>query len=97
VVEAPLAERLTGRAQAFAIRPELIRLLANEPAPEGQVTAEGVFEDVLYHGASSRCHVRLDDGTVLAVARAEPGDDPLPAAGTRVRLAWPQASAVPLA
>ena len=32
----------------------------------------GVLEDILYHGASSRCHVRTDDGAVLAVAQAEP-------------------------
>jgi putative spermidine/putrescine transport system ATP-binding protein len=97
VVDAALAERLTGRAQPFAIRPELIRILPDGAVPEGYVSTEGVLEDVLYHGASSRCHVRIDGGTLLAVAQAEsgPGTRP-PAPGARVRLAWPQASAVPL-
>jgi len=97
VIEPPLAVRLTGRPQAFAIRPELIRLLADGAAPPGHVTVEGVLEDVLYHGASSRCHVRIDGDGVLAVAQPESGGTgSLPAPGTRVRLAWPQASAVPL-
>jgi hypothetical protein len=61
------------------------------------VSAEGTLEDVLYHGASSRYRVRTDDGTVLAVAQAESGGPSmLPDPGTRVRIAWPQSSAVPL-
>ncbi|HEX9773619.1 MAG TPA: ABC transporter ATP-binding protein [Steroidobacteraceae bacterium] len=97
VVEAPLAARLTGRAQAFAIRPELIRILPDGAAPGGHVSAEGVLEGILYHGASSRYHVRIDAEHVLAVAQAESGGaTPLPAPGSRVRLAWPMDSAVPL-
>jgi putative spermidine/putrescine transport system ATP-binding protein len=97
VVEAPLAERLTGRRQAFAIRPELIRILADGTVPDGYVSTEGVLEDVLYHGASSRCHVRIDRDHVLAVAQSEAtGTTPLPAAGSRVRLAWPPGSTVAL-
>jgi len=97
VVEPALAERLTGRAQAFAIRPEQIRILTDGAAPADHVSVEGVLEDILYHGASSRCHVRSDDGTVLTVAQAESGGAAKPPApGTRVRIAWPQASAVPL-
>ena len=97
VVEAPLAERLTGRAQAFAIRPELIRIVTNGAPPADHVVTEGVLEDILYHGASSRCHVRTGDGALFAVAQAESGDAAaLPAPGTRVRISWPRASAVPL-
>ncbi len=98
VVAADLAEQLTGRRQAFAIRPELITILAgDERAPEGSVRCEGTLDDVLYHGASSRCHVRLDAQTVLAVARPESataGPDLLE--GQAVRLAWRPDSAVPL-
>src|SRR5262245_6990352 len=94
VVDAALAKRLTGRAQPFAIRPELIRILPDDAVPEGHVSIEGVLEDVLYHGASSRCHVRTDGGVLLAVAQPESGGaGTLPAPGTRVRIAWPQASA----
>jgi len=97
VVEPELAARLTGRAQAFAIRPELIRILADGAVPAGYVSAEGVLENILYHGASSRCHVRTDGGAVFAVAQPESGGAAtLPAPGTRVRVAWPQASAVPI-
>ena len=98
VVGADLAERLTGRRQAFAIRPELITILAgDERAPEGSVHCEGTLDDVLYHGASSRCHVRIDAQTVLAVARAESataGSDLRE--GQPVRLAWRPDSAVSL-
>jgi hypothetical protein len=97
MVEREVAAQLTGRPQAFAIRPELIRILADGAVPAGHVSAEGVLQDILYHGASSRCRVRTDGGSVLAVAQPESGGAAaLPAPGTRVRIAWPQASAVPL-
>jgi putative spermidine/putrescine transport system ATP-binding protein len=90
VVAGALAERLTGRRRPFAIRPELIEMGPVDAAlPDGSAHAEGTLEDVLYHGASSRCHVRIDADTVLAVARAESAGSPaLPSPGTRVRLAW---------
>jgi putative spermidine/putrescine transport system ATP-binding protein len=98
VVAGALAERLTGRAAPFAIRPELISILpAGAATPPGMLGAEGTLEDVLYHGSSSRCHVRTDDGTLLAVARAEAaGAGPLPSQGARVRLAWRAGDAVPM-
>ena len=90
VVEGVAAERLTGRAQSFAIRPELIEVLPAGAAPaDGAVTCDGTLEEVLYHGASSRCHVRIDQATLLAVSRAESAaGEALPPQGTRVRLAW---------
>jgi putative spermidine/putrescine transport system ATP-binding protein len=99
VVERAAAQRLTGRAQAFAIRPELIALLAaGAPAPDGCVTCAGDVIDVLYHGASSRLRVKLDERTTLAVARAEAGDGAGESlrAGATVRLAWLPVHAVPL-
>jgi putative spermidine/putrescine transport system ATP-binding protein len=96
VVERDLAERLTGRTQPFAIRPELIRIVGDGAVPADHVSAEGVLEHVLYHGATSRYHVRID-GAVLAVAQAETGGAvAVSAPGARVRIAWPKASAVPL-
>ena len=99
VVEGALAERLTGRREPFAIRPELIEVLpGGAAAPAGSVACDGTLEDVLYHGASSRCHVRVDEQTVLAVARAESGHlAPLPPQGARVLLAWRPENAVHLA
>ncbi len=98
VVAGTLAERLTGRREPFAIRPELIDVLpADSPVPAGAVSCAGTLEDVLYHGASSRCQVRVDEQTVLAVARAESGAlVPLPPPGSRVLLAWRPDSSVAL-
>jgi putative spermidine/putrescine transport system ATP-binding protein len=98
VVAGELAERITGRRAAFAIRPELIEIRTTDtPAQDGTLGTEGTLEDVLYHGSSSRCHVRLDAGTVLAVARTESAAAaPLPPQGSRVRLAWRPGDAVAL-
>jgi putative spermidine/putrescine transport system ATP-binding protein len=89
VVAASLAERLTGRRVPFAIRPELIEIhRPGDALSEGWLAADGTLEDMLYHGASSRCHVRIDTDTLLAVARAESALTPLPPIGSLVRLAW---------
>jgi putative spermidine/putrescine transport system ATP-binding protein len=98
VLSGELAERITGRRQPFAIRPELIEIRSTDaPAQDGTLGTEGTLEDVLYHGSSSRCHVRLDAGTVLAVARTESAAaPPLPPQGSRVRLAWRPGDAVAL-
>jgi len=98
VVEGAAAERLTGRAQSFAIRPELIEVLPAGVAPaDGVVTCDGTLEEVLYHGASSRCYVRIDQATLLAVSRPESASiEALPPQGTRVQLAWRAESMVHL-
>jgi putative spermidine/putrescine transport system ATP-binding protein len=98
VVDGALAERLTGRRVPFAIRPELIEIRPADTAlPAGMLGTDGTLEDVLYHGASSRCHVRLEGGTVIAVALTESaGATALPAQGARVRLAWRPGDAVEL-
>ena len=96
VIATELARRLTGRDAPFAIRPESIDIVAEGAAlREGDVACDGVVVDVLYHGASSRCRVQIDDGTVLAVDRPEAAAAP-PAAGSRVRLAWRQGLAATL-
>lgn len=99
VVEAEIAARLTGEASAFAIRPELIDvLLPEQPVRPGAVVCAGRLEDIQYHGAASRWHVRIDDGVVLTAARPEAESaGQLPAAGERVLLTWSPDSAVPLA
>jgi putative spermidine/putrescine transport system ATP-binding protein len=98
VVPAELAARLTNRAHAFAIRPGLIAVLPLEaPVPAGRIVCEGLLEDVLYHGASSRCHVRIDAATILVASQAETmSANALPSPGARVRLAWSPANIVPL-
>lgn len=98
VVTAEVARELTGRPQAFAIRPELIELAPVDTAlADGVVRCAGTVLDVLYHGASSRCRVRLGNGTTLAVARPEQATAvPGLAAGAPVQLAWRPEHAVPL-
>ena len=98
VVAGDSARRLTGQPQPFAIRPELIELLRpGAPPPDDSIRGEGTVLDVLYHGASSRCRVRLADGTVLSVAQPEfRADHPPPVAGATVRLAWRPEHAVVL-
>ena len=39
-------------------------------APDGRSPASGTLEDVHYHGASSRCQVRIDDGDAARRSRA---------------------------
>jgi putative spermidine/putrescine transport system ATP-binding protein len=91
VVDGPAAGQMTGRAQAFAIRPELIELWpTGTHVPDNRVSVSGTVLDVLYHGAHSRCRVRLDERTVLSVAQPEASatSTSAPAAGAAVQLAW---------
>ena len=99
MVERAAAQKLTGQDRAFAIRPELIDLLAaGEPAADGYVQCAGEIVDVLYHGASSRLRVQVDERTTLAVARSESAGGGVQGftTGSRVRLAWRPGHAVPL-
>jgi putative spermidine/putrescine transport system ATP-binding protein len=98
VVGREAAQVLTGHDRAFAIRPELIDLLAaGEPAADGHVQCAGEIVDVLYHGASSRLRVKVNERTTLAVARSESaGGVQGLATGARVRIAWRPDHAVPL-
>ena len=68
------------------------------PLPEGVIACDGALEAIQYHGASSRWHVRLDDGSLLTAVRAETAAaDPAAIPGGRVRLTWSRDSLVPLA
>ncbi len=99
VVRREAARTLTGSAHAFAIRPELIGILAPGASPvDDHVQCAGEVVDILYHGASSRLRVKVDDSTTLAVALAETADSSVAglATGARVRLAWRPEHAVPL-
>jgi putative spermidine/putrescine transport system ATP-binding protein len=98
VVPAEAARELTGHEHAFAIRPELVEVVAPDaPVRDGSIRCEGVVLDVLYHGASSRCRVRLENGTTLAAAHPEVASAGTGlVAGARVRLSWRPDAAVPL-
>ena len=94
VIGGELARRLTGSAQAFAVRAErIVALAANAALPAGHVECQGELLDVQYHGASSRWQVQCE-GLVIA---AEPRDAEAAQVGSKVRLAWPHSAMVRLA
>ena len=92
ICEGGLAQRLSGKPQPFAIRPEKITMTAaNEPVPDGWFSVVGRVRAVTYHGATTRYAVALDGGGELAVMRQNnSGGRPAAAAGETVRLTWPR-------
>ena len=98
VIEGDLARRITGAPRPFAIRAEAIEVLAaGTPVPADTLSCDGVLEDLHYHGATSRWHVRTDAGPIIAAVRPEGAAVPATVRGSRVRLAWSRESLVPLA
>ena len=73
IVDAATAERLIGRAQAFSLRPERIRLGLDPRTGDGAADhgVDGTVIGVQYHGASTRVEVALDGRHVLMVDRPE--------------------------
>jgi putative spermidine/putrescine transport system ATP-binding protein len=97
IVAGELAQRLSGRADPFAVRAENIRLRALETTPEASsMSCAGEVADVQYHGATSRWQVRLETGEVFAAALADTNPNGEFKIGARVRLEWSRADAVPL-
>jgi putative spermidine/putrescine transport system ATP-binding protein len=91
LVDADLAQRISGTAQGFTIRPERIRIV--EPATmanESACIADGTVEDVQYLGATTRFDVTVAGGGRLIVMRQNAGDDGggVPRPGDAVRLAF---------
>ena len=93
LIEAAAAERLIGRRQAFALRPERIEV---EPLAATDFAVEGRIEDCRYHGAATRLDVVLDDGQRLIVDRGNTGGERRPEVGGRIRLGWPASAIQPL-
>ncbi|MGH8236203.1 MAG: ABC transporter ATP-binding protein, partial [Steroidobacteraceae bacterium] len=97
VVTGELAQRLSGRAEPFAVRAENVRLRAPAaPANGDTMSCIGDVADVQYHGAMSRWQVRLESGEVFAAALPEADIDAEFRVGARVRLEWARGAAVPL-
>jgi len=90
VCEGSLAQRLAGSPDAFAIRPEKIRIARPEAGPaDGWISAIGSVESVVYLGAATRYLVALDGGGSLSVLHQNADDrDTGLANGARVRLSW---------
>ncbi|HXV39544.1 MAG TPA: ABC transporter ATP-binding protein [Steroidobacteraceae bacterium] len=97
VIEGALARRIAGSDRAFAIRPEMIEVRGpDEPVPAGMLSCEGTLEEVHYHGATSRWHVRVGDAVLTAVRPEAAAAGAIPAHGAKLRLAWARESLVPL-
>jgi putative spermidine/putrescine transport system ATP-binding protein len=81
-----------GTTSRFTVRPEKIRLLAeDDPAEPGAQTETGQIRDVVYIGMVTRYTVELDEGGTLMVIRQNletTSSEALEARGRRVRLAW---------
>ncbi|MGQ0578642.1 MAG: ABC transporter ATP-binding protein [Betaproteobacteria bacterium] len=94
-----LARRLSGSAQAFAIRPEKIAMVAASwQAPDGWICVSGFIRAVTYHGATTRYAVALDGGGELAVMQQNASEGGHAArTGEAVRLVWPRELNQPLA
>ena len=81
-----------GKTSRFTVRPEKIRMLAeNDAAEPGAQVESGQIRDVVYIGMVTRYVVELDDGGTLMVIRQNletTSSEALEARGRRVRLAW---------
>jgi putrescine transport system ATP-binding protein len=89
-------EAARGAAIWFAIRPEKLRLRLDPPAERMANLAEGTVCDMGYLGDWTAYRVRLADGTLLRVSRANvPAVERRPAREDRVWLDWePEAGLV---
>ena len=95
VIEGDAARALTGSADAFAVRPEKIRLTEPDTtAGSEECAADGVVRDVVYLGAHTRYLLSLDLGQDLTVVEqnlATTSGEVLAAKGRRVRALWGRA------
>jgi putative spermidine/putrescine transport system ATP-binding protein len=92
VLSGPAARAVTGREQAFTIRPEKIRMggIEEEPGP-GECSVTGHVRDVVYLGALTRYVVDLDVKGQLVVTQqnlATSSMEALQVRGRAVRLSW---------
>ncbi len=89
VIRGALAEQITGATQAFAVRPEQIRLGASTSEPQliGQVA------DIHYLGASSRLALQVSSGERVWVTLAN-DSAVIPEIGSALTVHWPKHSMV---
>ena len=98
VIDGAAAERLLGRPGSFALRPEKIRLVPINTAPEpGWVQSGGRVLASQYHGPHTRFEIELNSGLLLKVQRQNEGSEALVAGDGRVALLWQLADMTPLA
>jgi putative spermidine/putrescine transport system ATP-binding protein len=91
VVSGPVAEKITGSASTFTIRPEKIALRgAGAATSDSEVYADGVVREGVYLGMYTRFIIALDLGVDLTVVEQNIGavHKLESARGTRVRAVW---------
>jgi hypothetical protein len=64
--------------------------------PAGLLCCEGTLEEVHYHGATSRWHLRVGEAVLTSVRPEGTAATPPPAHGARLRLCFARDSLVPL-
>lgn len=76
--------------QVLQIRPERIRIWPSGAVPRvGEVTINGIIEEVVYLGIQTRYRVRLEDHTLLTVsAQNQSGEAAVWPIGENVSLSW---------
>ncbi len=94
------AEAVIGRAGAFTVRPEKIRIAAEDASSEAdEHSVPGRIRDVVYLGPDTRYIVVLDAGAELVVTRqnlATSSTEALAQQGKAVRLIWKRQHDLPI-
>jgi len=92
LVKGDLAQRITGSAQMFSVRPEKIHISGlDESVNDNMYYADGTIRDVVYLGLYTRYLVDLDGGGDLVVVSqnlSSTSMEVLSAKGQKVRLMW---------
>ena len=100
VLEGGAAERITGSAHAFTVRPEKIAIVSLDAVvDESSCTATGSVREVVYLGAITRYIVELDGGGELAVMQQNlttSSMEALQVKGKAVRLRWDRSNNRPV-
>lgn len=99
VISGALAEKITGSAQTFTVRPEKIEIRGPQAVTvESEYFADGEIRDSIYLGMYNRYIIVLDlDGELTVVEQNLGGPRKLQAArGMRVRAVWDHASIRPV-
>jgi len=92
LISGELAQRVTGKAGTFSIRPEKIHMeKENAKVPSDSYSADGIVRDVVYLGLLTRYFVDLDGGGEVVVVEQNlktTSMDVLKVKGQRARLYW---------
>ena len=101
LLDGDVADAVLGSRGTFSIRPEKIRLRADDDAPVGddEVAVRGTVADVVYLGSATHSIVELATGGRLSVMQQNLEsslDHALARRGERVLLSWQRAHVVKL-